>query len=1260
MTIGRIASVFALTVTLMLPGWSQPTNREAWKLLLDNHPKEARDAFRLNQDSKDARTAGEACRGLAVIARFMGDNLEEIRQSLTSFRKDKDTLAFMAGQLRHMKFGDNWGASNIKDVYSLGQEFAARPTMLTAPVVFEYSRRLLNDGDIAKAEKLVADKGVLRQWYVIGPFSNISGSGFDRAYAPESSVVLNQSYAGKKGDQVRWFPLEIPPPAVWLSIHNHLPAANAIIYFAAQVESPVERQAYLSFGASASFKVFLNDRLVLADRVYRNTGPDVFAQSVTLHRGANRILIKLGNEDRYSNFLLRFMDADGKGIPDLKQVKPEGKYGQDTGSVPDLHSMPSFDREMTYLRNRLAKDPEDEDAALLTIDLCNVHELTDSGENFALKRLEKHPNSALWQSLLGETLTRSRQDTRSQEYFKAAFRNSPLCAIGWYHELTRMFSNAGGEAVLDFIAKSPDEFKNGKQALLASLAKLGQLGRRDEMLKEFARLEAWPDRDEEVAMVLAGVYKGQGKKDDALKVWKTILEHTRSHYANHQHLADLLVQTGDVGAAIDVIQDATRYLPDHSGLYLTMANLALHQKKYSDATRYTEAGLKLAPYSPVLLGLKGTIQALVGDAAGAKSVLKQSVASNYNDFPSWDKLLQLDGHPSFESLAPLPTIDSLIKASQGWEGLKRDRGAILSYIEDVFFYPSRAVRHREFLAVALPTQEAVNNWKQYSVPFNGSYQTLGITRAFSHKAAGNEVDAEISGRTLVFKSLEPGDFIVMEWTLKDDYDGEMARQVWGEFDFRLGVPTFDSRLRLYMAGSGASDTIGYTVRGSGIAKENFLKSGVQIRTFNRGPYLVPASERFLPVTDETSPDVIYSTFPDWSKISDWYANLTENKTAPAPILRKLADSLFAGIPSGASSDSERIARVQRYVSGTIAYSSLPFRQSGWVPQNAQEVLASRLGDCKDMAALAKSLLDLIGLESHLVLVATRDQFGPRAGPVGPHFNHCILAYMLAGRERYMDLTDPNNFWRRLPKGDQGAVALVIRRGNRNLINLPVDAPADRRIDRQVAIKLSDSGSVSINAQTKRTGLFGRGQRAGFRFLPEEERRKEMTRALSEDYPEVTLDSLKFADLEPTSDTVSYRYVFHSNQAVKATGATHIFNMYLPDKISNGDVPEEDKRSSGLDLYSTWFDVGTMNARGTVEFPKNWKLINPPASVRLKTPFGDYAMEFKAKGNILTYSRTAEFRIAAPVSVKEAPKLRTFLSQIAREDDVQLVFMEKGK
>jgi tetratricopeptide (TPR) repeat protein len=1223
---------------------------KAWELLLDNKPLEARAEFERVSKGSDVVAAGEAHRGLAQVARFLGQEPEQARQAYKAFARDRDTVLLLATKALRLKFARDWSGYAMRDAAEIHKALDRKPDFWTAPLSAELALRLANDGEWGRAREIDIRSAVIRDWWAIGPFSNVSGSGFDKVYPPETGVDLARSYEGKNGNKVSWFPIQVASPSNWVFIQHHFPHANAILYFAARVNSSEERKVFIGFGASGSFKVFLNGRLVLADRVFRNTGEDNFTQEVTLRKGANLLLVKLGNEERYSNFQARFLEADGRGVSGLVVGKPEGDFPSDPGVEPDLVRAPRNALIESRLQARLAADPDDADASTLLMDLYSFAENHDSAEALGLRQLERRPNSALWNAAMSEVMERSRQSTRAQEYTKAAFRASPLLQKGWAYEANRLAQNASSEAVLEYLKNSPEVFTSTPLGQTMKMIQLARLQREADLLAVFAEFEKQNEEyDYNAANLRAYLYKAQGKRAASEGAWKRLIEHEATSAGAYIALADLQYGAGDFSGASKTLTQGRIAVPDNPNLPLKLAGMHMQYKQYPQALEVLKAAEALAPVHSSVLVTKANLLTLMGRTEEARAALQRGVEYTYNDFASWDKLRELDGQPSFETLAPLPSVDSLLRAAADWEGLKREKGALIAYIEDLFFYPNRATRHRFFMVMHLPTQEAVNNATQYYMPYNGTYQTLNVTRALTRKRSGAEVDAEVRDYSVVFKSLEPGDAIVLEWSLKDDYDGDMARQAWGRFAFRREVSTFDARLRLYTAGA---DTVGYTVRGRGIQRETQMVGGVTVRTFRRAPLALPPEEKFLPETDSTAPDVLYSTFGDWGKIADWYADLTENKSDPAPILRRLADSLFRD----AKTDAEKVARVQRYVSNSIAYSSLSFRQSGWVPQSAQEVLASRLGDCKDKAALAKSLLEIAGIRSHLVLVATRNEFGVRPGPVGPHFNHCILAYILNGKERFMELTDTELQWSHLSKFDQGAIALVARKGNTALIRLPLDSATQRVTRRTQRFVLSDNGDATIATDVWRTGIAANSMRTYYRHLSEEERKVSMRKSLSDDYSDVTLDSVWFSDLDPVRDSITYLYRFRAHQAVKSQGKARIFSAQLPDKLSASDIPGRGASDEGLDLYSAWYSVGTYDQTGTIEYPAGWKPLEIPQPVRLKTPYGEYSLVFQTRpGGGLSYTRKALFRLSETISTAEAEAVRAFLAEVVRSDDVQLIF-----
>lgn len=109
----------------------------------------------------------------------------------------------------------------------------------------------------------------------------------------------------------------------------------------------------------------------------------------------------------------------------------------------------------------------------------------------------------------------------------------------------------------------------------------------------------------------------------------------------------------------------------------------------------------------------------------------------------------------------------------------------------------------------------------------------------------------------------------------------------------------------------------------------------------------------------------------------------------------------------------------------LRYSSVSFRQSGYVPQDVSKIISTRLGDCKDFSTLFVALAQKAGIPAQLVLVDTRDNGSKDMILPSVEFNHCIVLAKLDGKGQYLELTDNNLSFGSLPNNLNGALSLLI-------------------------------------------------------------------------------------------------------------------------------------------------------------------------------------------------------------------------------------------
>jgi alpha-mannosidase len=194
--------------------------------------------------------------------------------------------------------------------------------------------------------------GFIPFWLVVGPFEQpLVGFG-----VPTDSDVIAEKevdpFWGKKeksilvkNETAKWFPQSVTsngflnfnnslrwqfpgnePEKIWYAITG---------YAAAYIHSPVEQNVILTFGSNSFGKVFVNHKEVYSIQNSRNAKVDEDTINVSLKKGENLILVKVGNSNANHalafwgmikwewGFYLKVLNKDGNPSDDLKLILPE-------------------------------------------------------------------------------------------------------------------------------------------------------------------------------------------------------------------------------------------------------------------------------------------------------------------------------------------------------------------------------------------------------------------------------------------------------------------------------------------------------------------------------------------------------------------------------------------------------------------------------------------------------------------------------------------------------------------------------------------------------------------------------------------------------------------------------------------------------------------------------------------------------------------------------------------------------------------------
>jgi len=402
--------------------------------------------------------------------------------------------------------------------------------------------------------------------------------------------------------------------------------------------------------------------------------------------------------------------------------------------------------------------------------------------------------------------------------------------------------------------------------------------------------------------------------------------------------------------------------------------------------------------------------------------------------------------------------------------------------------------------------------------------------------------------------------------------------------------------------------------------------------------------------------VNYSTFSSWSQISNWFYDLTVSKCQSTIEIKSLADSLFAFCKT----PEEKVYKVHEYITNNIRYSYVPFRQSGWIPQNSYEVLASKIGDCKDMACLGKSLLDIANIKSYLVLVNTDIHDCTTNIPIGPDFNHCILSYSLNDQNHFVDFTSTNLPPNMLPRQDQNSVGLIIDPNNKdnNIFLLPQDFPDKRKRIRKIQAQLEENGIFQEKISTIRTGIFSEEFKNSYKNISYEKRKNLLQKSLSNSYSDICVDSIYIENLNSQSDSIYYFYHTTAKNTISFSGANAIFQLKIPDRIEAGDFPAEENRTLPIDMNRLWYSISNCELLCELTFPSKWKILSIPENFFIETNFGKYSIEFSLKDNVFFVKRKAIFNFNQNIPASQHKNLKDFLTKISKADEIYLIFSTK--
>lgn len=1100
---------------------------------------------------------------------------------------------------------------------------------------------------LEKSKDYFKQIGSVNDWSLIGPFENISASGYYEKYPPENEFNTDTIYTGKNNKPIHWLKIDRTRYDNWVDFTVYFPSDNSIYYGNTFVYSPEDQKAQIRIGTSGSFRAYINDKLI--DECYeeRNNDLDTYVTAVTLKKGWNRILIKVGYSDiERCNFLLRITDDKGFALNNLKYSIDKTNYntaGSDTAST--VYS--SYEK---YFEDLVKQHPDFPENYVLLSKLYIRNDKISEAESTLLNGLKVLPDNVL---LLYNLISVYNKGGKLTERNTVCQKLDDMnCSIPDVYAIKIMEAAANKnqdrykellDKIIPIMPDSPElyEYKVGYNSLKNLPSQVVETIN-----------EAYQKFPDEWTVVNLKKNLDYSVNRDYAKAAETIEKFSENNFnlAALDELANIYLASSKIDKWESTYNRIIEHFPASPGFYYQMAKTYYSLQKYDKALSSINEALHICPFATNYYMMQGDIYAAKNESEKGKEAYSKAITYSSTNYEARDKLKNLTGDaPVDKELKPFD-IKALIADSPSADKCPGDDALILSDDVKRTFYKGGASEFDEELLIKILNKDGIERFTSYGLNYNSNVQELILDKAVVKKQNGSEIDADKKDGDLVFKSLEINDCIYIKYKVRNFFTGELANHFWDSFNFDKFYPGENVRYALIMPND---KEIFY--RGQNMNSEPEIKKRIGDNTLYVWQMKdIPAIkyEAAMPPLDEIGKTLYISTIKDWDYISKWYLDLTNSKTVVNyEIKEKVADLLKGkeNLP-----DKDKVKIIYEYLVKNITYSSVPFRQSAFIPQKARDVLVTKIGDCKDMATLFITMLKSINIKAEYVLVNTRNEGANTNALPGIYFNHVIARVSIDGKPMLFDLTARDYPFETLPEADVAAFALVVKQAESKPFYIEEKDFGERIIARSTNVLVNDDNSAIVSVNTKRTGSATAFVRSMYGNVDEKEQISKLNENLADNFNNYKVVSFKCDNLDSLTTELNYNYSLILNQYIGIVGNYKLLK-----------IPWEDAETSSTPLsyelrkyaYNRITSTDAIEETMTIKLPSGYEPVELPQNAALDCKVASYSIEYKYSGGIITAKRVEKNKIDV-VNPEDYKEYKDFVNKTIEKDITQILLKKK--
>lgn len=1129
---------------------------------------------------------------------------------------------------------------------SASPKFKDLPIVKYRKAIFERKRL-----QFEKAKKTFSELGVIDQWQFCGVFENLNGSDLDIEYEPETYPKNDKLFDANSNGMIGWYnPKHIEYDAYQFFV-NESEYGNGIIYAQTFIDAPEKKSYLLNFGAGQGLKIFLNDKEIYYNQDIKRTNLDAYSIKIDLEKGTNRLLFKLAVSGGSDYFSAQMRNIDNSLPAELKFSKTYLPYTALKSETTDSAESIKLNYEQ-YFDDLVKKNPNNLLYKLFQYTAYESNGKTNDAYEVIEGLDEKYPNSSFiatyflrYYELVGDEQQKRQEiikniEKNDPDYYYATFskildgkwlQNSSVTELEKYRDRSKKYKQRFCELMFSFMIASKKEDVNEMFRLLDDINKDTYGNEKFKIVSAGMYLKLKNDRAKTISIL------EEISKEKIINEVDNMLINYYNELNNKSEVERIVKRRIDEYAYINVFRND----------YIT---ILANESKYDQALAMIDENLENFPYSFKAMEKKAAIYNLMKNNKEAEKYIRKSLTHNSGNGALRKQLYDITKTPDEIDEIATKDIYKVIKARRNSK-LKSDYGVVLlldEYLVNVF--PEGGRKSRVSYIYEITSESGIEKMKEYSIDLGYN----SILKSEIIKADETIVPAEQGNDLLVFSNLKVGDVLYIQYERIENSTGRFYKDFNLSCYFDSDYPSTEAVFGLITPSDCKFTTSFANGEVAPISKKINGKNCSIWRRTN-----IPAlalKEDYSPIASDLTNTIEVGTLKSWSEVSNWYSDMVKKKLKSDKITQAAFNSIF---PKGVSnlSDDEKAKAIYSYIEKNITYSSLDFRQSGFVPQKPSKTITTKLGDCKDVSTLFVALSEYAGLKSKLVLVSTNDNGFNSVRLPSIDFNHCIVQTLIDGKVVYLELTDKYLPYRVLPSSLYKANALVIsfdKKENEQskLINIPFDTEIQNTLKTTSVITLDEKSKSFVNTHTVEGATKSYFNELFSDATTDDVRQKEIEKSYNKQLQKViSLQSVKLISNELFDKAMTYETKFLVNENLQKVGGLKITEIPFIDKVYTRDIISTEGRQFDIN-YFVYENNNKYESEVVLNIPEDKKFMEIPESKTFKFKNQNYNIQFELlKSNSLKIKRDVTIQWDN-ISPKDYLEYKKFVEEvIAAEEQI---------